>query len=271
MLLALAAGQYMQSGTAESAAAMVPVPRSEPAVSLRTAAATPLSAYDPPPQVQATQVALVGEPPKSVPRVWPEPVQQGDPCPVTLDAFAAEDATLSISLSAPCHPNQTVVLQHAGLAVTYLTTATGALFADIPALDSAGTLAIRFPDRREVRASAPVPELAGIRRLAVQWMADDRLTLTGDGTKTVLGVLSGPAPMLAQVMTLPPAAKAAPTIEAEVTPQTCGRELLGEVFYSESGRMTRADLSLAMPECDGMGGFVALNNPVPDMKLVAAD
>jgi hypothetical protein len=35
--------------------------------------------------------------------------------------------------------------------------------------------------------------------------------------------------------------------------------------------VTRADLSLAMPDCDGEGGFVALNNPVPETKLAATE
>lgn len=275
VLMALGAGQYMQSGTAQSSAAMMPVPRAEVTevtIVPRVAAATPLSGYTPSPQMQATPVALTKAPTSPTPKKdQPETLPLSDLCPVTLDAFAAADAMLSLSLSAPCHPNQTVVVQHGGLSVTYLTTATGALFADIPALESTGALTIRMPDGAEARASAPVPELAAIRRLAVQWMVEDRFSLSGDGALVTLGTMSGPAPMLAQVITLPSAAGTPPAIEAEVTRDTCGRELLGEVLYSELGRVTRADLSIAMPDCDGMGGFVALNNPIPDMKLAATD
>lgn len=281
VLLALGAGQYMQSGTAQSSAAMIPVPGAETPTPLRLAAATPLAAHDPQPEPVITPVALVDEPlvplPTAEPDLKPEPIPdpapaaQADLCPVTLDAFAAADAMLSSSLSAPCHPNQTVVLQHAGLAVTYQTTATGALFIDIPALDPAGALSLRLPDGTEARASAPVPEVAALRRLAVQWMAGDRFTFRGDGTQIALGTLSGPVPMLAEIVTLSSDPTISPAIEAEITPETCGRELLGEVLYSAAGIVTRADLSLAMPECDGTGGFVALNNPVPDTKLAATE
>ena len=275
VLLALGAGQYMQSGTAESSAAMVPIPRVETAPPtpqpLRLAAATPLAAHDPRPEAVVTPVALADEPPPSLPQAEPKPAPLADLCPVTLDAFAAADAMLSISLSAPCHPNQTVVLQHAGLTVTYQTTATGALFVDIPALDPAGALTLRLPDGTEAQATAPVPEVATLRRLAVQWIAGDRFAFRDDDTQISLGTLSGPVPMQAQVVTLSPDQPVAPAIEAEVTRETCGREMLGEVLYSAAGTVTRADLSLAMPDCDGIGGFVALNNPVPDTKLAAKE
>ena len=275
VLLALGAGQYMQSGTAQSSAAMVPIPRTETAApvsqSLRLAAATPLGAYDPRPEAVVTPVALVNEPTVPMPQAAPEPAPLADLCAVTFDAFAAADAMLSISLSAPCHLNQTVVLQHAGLAVTYQTTATGALFVDIPALDPSGELTLRLPDGTEAHATAPIPEVAALRRLAVQWMAGDRFTFTGDGAQIALGTASGPVPMLAQVITLSPDPAAPTAIEAEVTSGTCGRELLGEVLYSADGTVTRADLSLAMPDCDGTGGFVALNNPIPDTKLAATE
>lgn len=273
VLMALGAGQIMQSGTAESSAAMVPLPRIEAAAPLRPAAATPLAAYDPSLEPVITPIALTDESPIALLAVAPErePASQVELCAVTFDAFAATDAILSISLSAPCHPNQTVVLQHAGLAVTYQTTATGGLFVDIPALEPSGALTLRLPDGTEARATAPVPEVAAQRRLAVQWMAGDSFSVTGDGTQIPLGTLSGPVPMLAQVVTLSPDASTPPVIEAEITPETCGRELLGEVLYSENGTVTRADLSLAMPDCDGIGGFVALNNPVPDMKLAATE
>jgi hypothetical protein len=275
VLLALGAGQYMQSGTAQSSVAMVPIPQPAPPAPLRQAAATPLAAHEPAavvPEPQITSAALATEPEVAAPEPNPAPplaATLAEACPVTLDAFATAEAMLSISLAAPCQPNQTVVLAHAGLAVTYQTTATGALFIDIPALDPAGALSIRFPDGQVAEAAAPVPEVAALRRLAVQWMEEDSFTLTGPGAVMSLGTVSGPVPMQARMIDLTDDATPV-AIEAEITPRTCGRELLGEVLYSEDGRITRADLSLAMPDCDGTGGFVALNNPLPDMKLAAA-
>lgn len=275
VLLALGAGQFMQSGTAQSSPAMAPGPQAAAAIALRPAAATPLAAYEPEPaaplaEVQVTPVALAADPVAEAAEPAPQPAPLADACPVTLEVFASADAILSISLAAPCRPNQTVVLAHAGLAVTYQTTATGALFIDIPALEPAGALSVRFPDGQIAEAAAPVPEIAALRRLAVQWMGDDSFAFTGAGPVFTLGAVSGPVPMQAHVIDLPATDLPSLAIEAEITPRTCGRELLGEVLLSDAGQVTRADLSLAMPECDGSGGFVALNNPLPDMKLAAA-
>ena len=46
--LALGAGQYLQSGTAQSAASMTPIPKADPPPPLRLAAGTPLAAHDAP-------------------------------------------------------------------------------------------------------------------------------------------------------------------------------------------------------------------------------
>lgn len=63
--VALGAGQYLQSGSAESAASMTPVPSIETPPSLRQAAATPLDSHEPAP----LPVALEADPPP--PRLRP--------------------------------------------------------------------------------------------------------------------------------------------------------------------------------------------------------
>ena len=274
LFLALGAGQYMASGTAQSTAAMIPVPpvtTSSTNLALRPAAATPLSGHEvaPVPEVIIPAAATPDH-------VWSRSnaVQTGtvtDPCPVSLDVFTGDDATLSVSVSAACAVNQPIVLSHAGLAVTYQTTASGAFFADIPALDAKGEVTIRLLDGREMSSSSSVPEMAGISRLVVQGMADDRFTLNADLQLSTLGESTGPVPMLAHVATWRNGEDPPITIEAEVTPTVCGRELIGELILSEGGKITRADLTLAMPDCDGEGGFVALNNPLSDMKLATTE
>lgn len=282
VVAALAIGQVMQSGTAESSVTMYPTgtPQPDPAPSpLRLAAGTPLA-----PDAGSSElvpVRLEAAPAKTIPvdvlPLDPLPgaplptVAETDACAPMLDVFADDAANLSVTLTAPCQPNQTVVLQHGGLAVTFQTTTTGALFASLPGLEPEGNLSIRFPDGSQIAAQAAMPELAGLYRVAVQWMDADSFTLRSDTPAIRIGTSSGPAPMLAEIITLPDAAASPLAIEAEVTPKTCGRELLGEVLISDHGLVTRADLSLSMPECDGEGGFVALNNPLVETKLAQAD
>ncbi|MEY4872587.1 MAG: hypothetical protein RLZZ563_1917, partial [Pseudomonadota bacterium] len=130
--------------------------------------------------------------------------------------------------------------------------------------------------------------LADMRRIAVQWMADDRFALNafeggadygqpghitaGAGPLHVaLGDPSVDLPMMAEVYTLPAKANPRLTIEAAVTATTCGRELIGETLFSEGGKVTVAELTMALPDCDDLGGFVVLNNPLSDMKLALAE
>jgi hypothetical protein len=298
VLAALGAGQYMQSGVAESSVAMSPLPPSasvtpvalapEPAVQqsarVTPAAGTPLASFD----VVTLPVAFETTPePAPIPTPAPEPLAAAA-CPVTLDVFAETGGMIGVTLTAPCHPNERVVLRHDALAVALRTTATGSLFATIPALTQTGDIALRFADGTEHAGAAPIPELADMRRIAVQWMADDRFALNafeggadygqpghitaGAGPLHVaLGDPSVDLPMLAEVYTLPAKANPRLTIEAAVTATTCGRELIGETLFSDGGKVTVAELTMAVPDCDELGGFVVLNNPLSDMKLALAE
>lgn len=263
--LALGAGQYLQSGKAQSAASMTPIPKADPPPPLRLAAGTPLAAHE----LEVIPVVAEADPPPA-PAVLAEPIPaaKAPECPVTLDVFAAEAATLSLSLTAPCRPDQGFVLRHGGIAVTYQTNAAGSFFLDLPALDAAGEVSLRFSDGTETAAAAPLSDMADHRRLALQWLDGDSFTLAGDGPVIALGAKATVLPMYAQIITLP-APDAPLAIEAPVTAQTCGREMMALAVYSEAGRLTLADLSVALPDCDAEGGFVVLNNPVPDMKLAA--
>ncbi len=210
-----------------------------------------------------------------------------DPCAISLEVFAEDAAMIGVTLLAPCRTGQRVVLHHGGLAVSMLTLATGSLFATLPAMDATGGVEARFDDGETVRAAAAVPELAGLRRFAVQWQDADRFALNGfeggadygdrghrtalNGGVFALGDPEAKPALLAEVYTFPDPEAAHVSVEAEVVAATCGRELLGETLYSAGGAVRAADLTLAMPDCDATGGFVVLNNPLPDMTLAAAE
>lgn len=266
LAIALGAGQYMQS-TSVDLAEVEPehLPKDVTTMPLRVAAGTPLGTYLPP----AAEVTRADESPATVILPTSEPAADVS-CPVTLDLFADANAMLSLTLTAPCHPNEGVVLRHAGMSVTYSTTATGSLFVDIPALDVAGEITLRFSDGTEIAASAPVPELSGLRRLALQWIDGDSFTLATDAPVIQLGSDATTLPMYALVATLPDESTPI-AIETPVTETNCGREALGAVYFSEGGTLSVADLTMALPECDSAGGFVVLNNPIADMKLAAAE
>ncbi len=269
------------------ATAATPRPKPDLGLTVDLAAFPPLPAQLPAPVIAATTTE-------------PAPVV-ADTCATALDLLVEPPALIGLTLSAPCNINERVVLRHAGLAITARTTATGALFATLPALDKAGEIEVLFADGKTATAAIEVPELATLHRFAVQWQDKDAFQLhafedgasyaqTGHifadaphqptagipvkgGFLTLLGDAETEMPLLAQVFTFAenPTTKTKLTIEAAVTDATCDRELLAETLNSVAGRTEVTDLTLAMPACDAVGDYLVLNNLALDMNIAAAN
>jgi hypothetical protein len=260
------------------------------------AAAPDLAAADPAPPATvpaavaaAVPAALPSTPPAPVPA--PQAAAPADTCAPALSAVATPGAVLSLALVAPCDGGARVVLRHGGLAVTGRLSGAGTLFTTLPGMEPAGEVTVLFPDGTRATAAAAL-DMEGIRRLAVQWQAEDAFALqvyengaafgapghvsaaspSGAGSLAVLGEAAVDLPLLAQVYTFP--ADATPvnvTVEAAVTAATCNRDLLGEVVETAAGAVTSAEITLAMPDCSGVGDFLVLNNLAGQTTLAAAD
>ncbi|MDZ4134361.1 MAG: hypothetical protein U1D06_02040, partial [Paracoccaceae bacterium] len=84
-------------------------------------------------------------------------------CTVQFDLIPQPAAMLALTLLAPCHPDQRVVLRHAGLAVTAKTSATGSLFVSMPAMEKKATVKVLFADGASALAQIEVPDMASYR------------------------------------------------------------------------------------------------------------
>jgi hypothetical protein len=78
-------------------------------------------------------------------------------CPVQFDVTAQPGAMLGITMLAPCHANQRVVLRHAGLAFTGKTSATGGLFLTMPGLEADAEVSVLFADGDTVAGQTRLP------------------------------------------------------------------------------------------------------------------
>lgn len=215
-------------------------------------------------------------------------------CVEALDVVAAPGAMLTLVLTAPCRAGERVVLRHAGLAVTARTSAVGTLTASVPAFDPAGDVAVQFGDGHRIEASAPVGDLSGIARFAVQYMAGDAFHLhafapgaafdsAGHIRAEAPGTRGGPAgyllsmgdptlerALLAEVYTFPADPSGVTLeIEAPVEATTCGREMLGETLQWADGMLTVRELVFEMPDCGEGEGFLLLQDPMSDLRLAA--
>lgn len=300
----------------EAALADVP-PAQPPAVEPAAATAAPEDtapiemaalADEAAPAVPAGEPAIVLPPaatvttpmPAAEPSAPPAPTAEGD-CAILLDLVAQENAMVGLTLTAPCRPDQRVVIRHGGLVFTARTSASGSVFTSVPAMETEAAVSVLFADGEAVEASVEAPDLAGFRRFAVQWLADDAFQLhafeagadygmpghvsatdprqplpgvpVAGGFLTLLGDGAVDLPMLAEVYTYPAAADVPVevVIEAAVTEATCGRDLLGETLTSVGGESFVTELTVAMPDCDAAGDILVLKNLVPDLKLATSE
>jgi hypothetical protein len=322
VFVALAAGQYVQStqkngGTnavaattrdsaqqiakaAQVKAVLTPVIMAKAEVP-RISAGVAVAGMAPVVQVSATAEAAVPVPTVPVPAT-PAPVVATPTCSAKLDLAVEPGALLGLSLVAPCHPDERVLLRHAGLTVTGKTNAAGSLFLSLPALTTESAVEAAFADGTKADASVTVPELAAMRRIAVQWQGSDNFALHGledgadfaqagdisannpgqqptaaaipsGGWMVAMGDATVDNPMLAEVYTYPAVAagRADIAIEAAVTASTCGRDMLGQTLASTGGAVSVTDLTLSMPACDGQSGYLVLKNLFPDMKIASGN
>lgn len=222
-------------------------------------------------------------------------------CGRDLVLRAGPQATIGLSLLAPCDAGQRVVIRHAGLAVTGRTDAKGALSLALPGMEPAGQVSVLFADGTQVAGEIDLPDAATYRRFAVQWQGDDEFQLHafengadyGDaghvwagalhlpvsgkpvtgGWMMMLGDASVTLPLRAAIYTFPSVPGPAPdiVIEAPVVEATCGREMLGELLTASGGTVQSDDLTLAMPDCSAVGDILVLKNLAPAVKIATAN
>lgn len=212
-------------------------------------------------------------------------------------------ALVSLLIDAPCDGNARVVVRHAGLAVTERLSAAGFLEVTLPAFSDVAEFDAAFADGTVLRANVMVPDMAAYDRVAVQWQSPDSFQLhafefgaefgapghvsaasprdpgyalrgTG-GFLMLIGDSQVPWPLLAEVYTFPTAETARSgsvsiEIEAMVTPEVCGREMLGETLEIHGGApVTVRELTLSMPGCDAVGQFIVLKNALEALTIAA--
>ena len=253
--------------------ANIPDPQPSPAVTVLAAATTEDAALSP-----TVQPA--------------EPIVEA--CPINIELIAQPGAMVGVSVLAPCHPAERAVLRHAGLAITGKTSAAGALFAILPAMTGVAEVEVGFASGDKSSGAVEIPEFQGLRRFAVQWQDKDMFQLhafekgaaygqpghysaanpaasASGASLTLLGDSSTELPLLAEVFTYARDTETEILVEAAVTEETCGRELLAETVESQNGSVEIGDIMLEMPACDTVGDILVLKNLVEQTKVASAD
>jgi hypothetical protein len=222
-------------------------------------------------------------------------------CPITMKVAVGPQAMIGVSIQAPCAPEARVVVEHEGLKITQKTDATGSVFLSIPALAVDATITATVANADPISENLRVPAMTTLRRFGVQWQDRDAFQLhafengadygdaghlseaaphtplTGappaSGYVTLLGNADVARPMMAQIYTFPEGgiSNNDVLVEAIVTDATCGREMLGETIIAMDGKAYTSELTLAMPDCNGVSDILVLKNLMADMTIATAD
>lgn len=210
-------------------------------------------------------------------------------CALSLDLSAAPAAMIDLVLTAPCNRGERVVIRHAGLSFTAVTSPDGTLRLQLPALEPEALVAAYFDGSEIALAKVAVPDANDHVRFALQMAHAVQFALRAEGPGQVnvgssqrpidnapLRVLSFgegtvAQPLLAQVYSYAAADPVAAnvTVEIKITADTCGRTLPAETLLARDGKVTLTRLAVAMPLCGTSGNILVLKNLLSDPTLAA--
>ncbi len=232
-----------------------------------------------------------------------EAAGSGFDCELTMQADLAAGALVDLTLTAPCNASERVTIHHQGMMFTEVMQPDGTLTVTVPALAETATFIAAFASGDGATAIAEVTSLAFYDRVVVQWKGQAGLQLharefeseyfsenhvwaaaagsLSDAAKgeggflTRLGQSDAPDALVAEVYSFPTGTAARDgqvllTVEAEITELNCDSSVEAQTLELRDDASLRVrDLTLDMPECDGVGDFLVLKNLVEDLKIAA--
>ena len=86
-----------------------------------------------------------------------------------LDLTAEAPAQVGVTLLAPCHAGEKVVLDHGGLMLTSVISAQGGVYASLPVLSADEPVTATFADGTMAEAYVAAPAINNIQDVAARW------------------------------------------------------------------------------------------------------
>lgn len=171
-------------------------------------------------------------------------------CAPVLTLTPAAPASVSVTVEADCAPDTRILIAQDAFVVTERLDARGH-FSDVyPALSPRVEITATLPDAPSVLAEIEVPTAMAYNRFVLQWLGPGEPELTGAGH---YGTADVAFPLRALVLSARASDSLAPEVVLPVTPETCGRDLIGETLVIRRGDIERRDLTVSLPACDAVG------------------
>lgn len=206
-------------------------------------------------------------------------------CTPRLVSRPAIDALIELSLDAPCHANERLVISHDDLAFSAYTSDTGSFSAYIPALSADAKIDVFLSEDVFLQSEVQIEDVEAHARVIVQWTGEAEFALHAyhrgaqfgedghihalkpfdadldEAFLISLGEKRGPEPMLAEIYSSPAHLVSGSKIELELrfTAQQCGQDL--SVYILTTGTNVSADVKeagFAMPDCPAESGTVVM-------------
>ena len=223
-------------------------------------------------------------------------------CKVTLTATPIAAALVDLDLSAPCAPNERVVIHHNGMMFSDVTNSAGMFSTTVPALSTAAVFIASFAGGEGAVANATVNEINTYNRAVVQMQGNFSISLharefganygetrhiwsehpgdivdgvTGHGGFMIeLGNRNLENPLIAEVYSFPSGiakevGDIALSVDIEITSENCNKDIEAQTLQTSRGeKIAVQTLDMSMPACDAVGDFLMLKKLVNDMKVV---
>lgn len=287
----VAPGQNATNPGAVIAALEIPAPAAKPAPEEVTRAATdstaPLSPAKPDlgaaaPAGLADQPALADD--------------SGTDCTISMSGAPIAGALVMMNVAAPCHADQDVLFNHAGLRFTENLDESGTISLIVPAMMSDVSITAEFQDGTRAESRFTVPEASQFDRVALVWEGGTGLQLHAlengaaygeeghvwaenprlpvasnardGGFLSVLG--SSKQGYAADVYSYPSSTLTEPdiSIEAQILETTCGASIEGEYLRSQrAAPPVQTPVAMAVPDCEAVGDFLVLKNLPQELKI----
>ncbi len=226
-----------------------------------------------------------------------------DACAISMAAEPKAAALVSLTINAPCLPNERVVIHHNGMMFSEVTSETGAFEMTVPALAEAAVFMASFASGEGAVANATVDSLKFYDRVVVQTQGATGISLhareynaeygqkghvwsgqpgsiadaaTGHGGFIMqLGDAALQNPIVAEVYTFPTAlakdaGEVTMSVDIEITSANCALDIEAQTLQTTAGaRLKVLDLDMSMPDCNAVGDFLVLKNLVNSLKVAS--
>ena len=215
--------------------------------------------------------------PPVLPVIETDPRPSHDGCTPSLIVSPVPRAAVDVIVTAPCRPGHVVTLTDGALRLDGRLDAHGMYKVRMPALAEEVRLAAEIDELR-FSARTRVRDAAGFRHTALAWSGpqgmrirrlgsdtpgvDDDVRRLGEGMGFAVEVYT------ARVTLKPRGGGVRLVVEAEVTPEVCGRSIEATTIQSNAtGRLSRKDFAIEMPACRHVGQTIRLKILFEDMTV----